>query len=69
MGMTKPIPRFDVRNTCPKCHEPLRLVLMRTTAALPGKRHLLVCTSPSCTYSAALDSKTVSEGLRRALNE
>ncbi|HVP84074.1 MAG TPA: hypothetical protein VMS78_05075 [Rhizomicrobium sp.] len=67
--MSRPVPKFDVRNSCPKCHEPLRLVLMRTTAALPGKRHLLVCSSPSCTYSASVDSKAISDGLRRALND
>jgi len=45
------------------------MILMRTTATLPGKRHLLICSSPTCTYSAAIDAKTISDSLRRALNE
>jgi len=67
--MTRPIPRFEVKNSCPNCHEPLRLVTMRTTAALPGRRHLLVCSSPSCTFSAGVDAKNISEGLRRVVSE
>ncbi len=67
--MTKPVPRSEVKNSCPCCREPLRLVTMRTTAALPGRRHLLVCSSPSCTYSAGVDGKKITEGLRRVVSE
>jgi hypothetical protein len=58
-----------VKNICPHCHEPLRLVVVRTSAVLPGRRHLLVCSSPSCTYSSGVDAKNISEGLRRIVSE
>jgi hypothetical protein len=43
--------------------------MLRTTATLPGRRHLLVCSSPSCTYSAGVDAKNITEGLRRVVSE
>ncbi|HVT25852.1 MAG TPA: hypothetical protein VHD95_14595, partial [Rhizomicrobium sp.] len=68
-AMTKPVPRFEIKNSCPHCHEPLRLVTVRTTAALAGRRHLLVCSSPSCTFSSAVDAKNLTEGLRRVVSD
>lgn len=67
--MTRPIPRFDIKNTCPHCHAPLRLVVMRSTAALPQRRHLLVCSSSKCTYSSGIDAKNISAGLHKIISE
>ena len=57
--MTKPIAAIDTRNTCPHCHEPLRLVALRSTTALLERRYLLLCSSAICSYSAGVDAKNV----------
>jgi hypothetical protein len=67
--MTRPIPRFDLKNSCPNCHEPLRLVAMRAATALPDRRHLLVCSSANCSYSAGVDTKNITAGLRKAVGD
>lgn len=68
-AMTRPIPKFDVKNSCPHCHEPLRLVAMRSATALPNRRHLLVCSSPRCSYSSGVDAKNISAGLRKIVGD
>jgi hypothetical protein len=58
--MTKPIATFDAKNTCPHCHEMLRLVALRSTTKLLQRRYLLICSSAICSYSAGIDAKNVS---------
>jgi hypothetical protein len=57
-----------VKDACPRCREPLKLIAVRPATALFKLRHLLVCSSADCAYTSGIDPKNVSARWHAAVN-
>ncbi len=63
-----PIRKFGVKDACPLCREPLKLIAVRPATALFKRRHLLVCSSANCSHTSRVDPKSVSAKWHAAVN-